>query len=87
MRGSTVIVTAVDNGNSARLFTGLICKLGDTNNSHDCRSQDADIILEHPSSSRQHAIIKFQADSNQRTLIDSGSAHGTFVNTKQLTKV
>eukprot|EP00281_Chroomonas_sp_CCMP1168_P007512 CAMPEP_0206268782 /NCGR_PEP_ID=MMETSP0047_2-20121206/31912_1 /ASSEMBLY_ACC=CAM_ASM_000192 /TAXON_ID=195065 /ORGANISM="Chroomonas mesostigmatica_cf, Strain CCMP1168" /LENGTH=132 /DNA_ID=CAMNT_0053697167 /DNA_START=60 /DNA_END=455 /DNA_ORIENTATION=+ len=46
------------------------------------RKQDADICIEHPSSSRQHASLVLNAQGV--VLTDLGSAHGTFRNQQQL---
>ena len=52
-----------------------------------CRSADADVVLDHASISRQHATLCYQVDGNKWLVTDQGSAHGTFVNGKQVLKV
>lgn len=47
----------------------------------------ADVVLDHPSISRQHAAICFEAGTGRCLVIDLGSAHGTFLEGKQLQKV
>lgn len=50
----------------------------------DQEEDPAFLVLEHPSLSRVHALLAFDA-ANQRWLIqDMQSTHGTFVNRKQL---
>ena len=44
----------------------------------------ADIVLEHPSSSRLHAVIQFKAGTGEAFLYDAASAHGTFLNKRRL---
>ena len=44
----------------------------------------ADIVLEHPSSSRLHAVLQFKATTGEAFLYDAASAHGTFLNKKRL---
>ena len=48
------------------------------------RSPGSDIVLEHPSSSRLHAVLVFHATDGQAFLYDAGSAHGSFLNKKQI---
>ena len=43
----------------------------------------ADIVLEHPSVSRQHAVVQHR-DNGEIYLMDLGSTHGTFMNKKRL---
>lgn len=43
-----------------------------------------DILLDHQSISRQHAVIQFRANPEVAFLYDLGSSHGTFVNKKQI---
>lgn len=45
-----------------------------------------DIVLEHPSISRQHAIIQF-GKNDAVALIDLGSTHGTKVNKQSIPKL
>lgn len=44
----------------------------------------ADIVAEHPSASRLHAVIQFHAVSGDAFLYDAASAHGTFLNRRRL---
>ena len=44
-------------------------------------------MLDHASISRQHATVCYQLDGNKWLVTDQGSAHGTFVNGKQVLKV
>lgn len=51
-----------------------------------------DIVLDHPSSSRQHAALTFKKQQQQQegvmpVLSDLGSAHGTFINSRRITRV
>lgn len=46
-----------------------------------------DVVLDHASVSRQHAILCYQTDSNKWVIVDQGSAHGTSVNGKPTVKV
>ena len=48
------------------------------------RSPGSDVVLEHPSSSRLHAVLVFRATDGQAFLYDAGSAHGSFLNKKQI---
>lgn len=53
------------------------------------RSPDSDIVLEHPTISRYHAIIQYKSEfehgqSPGLFLYDCGSTHGTFVNKKRV---
>ena len=48
------------------------------------RSERWDFFLEHPSISRQHAVIQFSAEGGPPTLYDCSSVHGTFLNKKRL---
>ena len=51
----------------------------------DCgRAAVADVVLEHPSSSRLHAVIQFKAGTGEAFLYDAASAHGTFLNKRRL---
>merc|ERR1711879_824408 len=43
----------------------------------------ADVILQHPSISRQHAVI-LHGKSGNMYLMDLGSSHGTYVNDRRL---
>ncbi|GAX81620.1 hypothetical protein CEUSTIGMA_g9048.t1 [Chlamydomonas eustigma] len=44
------------------------------------RSTDCDIVVEHPSASRLHAVIQYNGDTKEACLWDCGSTHGTFLN-------
>jgi pSer/pThr/pTyr-binding forkhead associated (FHA) protein len=46
------------------------------------RSKEADIVAEHPSTSRLHAVLQFQGSAAY--LVDCGSTHGTTLNQKKL---
>jgi len=48
------------------------------------RSPDRDIVLHDPLVSRQHAVITHEA--NTWTILDQNSSHGTFLNSKRVTK-
>ena len=48
------------------------------------RSPGCDFLLEHPSASRLHAVLQYRSSDGCAFLYDAGSAHGTFVNKKQL---
>lgn len=41
-------------------------------------------MLEHPSSSRLHAVLQFNGETRQALLYDANSAHGTFVNKRRV---
>lgn len=43
-----------------------------------------DLVQQHPSISRLHAILQFQGDKAGPQLFDTGSLHGSFVNKKQI---
>ena len=43
-----------------------------------------DIVLEHPSSSRVHAVLQFNGETRDAYLYDANSAHGTFVNRRRI---
>ena len=60
------------------LELGRICL-----NPHRMFAGCADIVLEHPSSSRLHAVIQFKA-TGEAFLYDAASAHGTFLNKRRL---
>lgn len=49
-------------------------------------SANADVVLDHASVSRQHAILCYQTDSNKWVIVDQGSAHGTSVNGRSVVK-
>lgn len=44
------------------------------------RQPDSDLVLEHPSVSKRHAILKWDASVGRCTLEDLGSTNGTFLN-------
>lgn len=50
------------------------------------RKDDCDIVLDHPSISRYHAVVQFRAgeENSGFYLYDLGSTHGTFVNKQQV---
>ena len=48
------------------------------------RAPGCDVVLEHPSISRLHAVIQFRAADGLPSLYDAGSVHGTFVNKKRV---
>ena len=53
------------------------------------RSPDSDVVLEHPTISRYHAIIQYKSEYEHGQpaglyLYDCGSTHGTFINKKRL---
>ncbi len=48
------------------------------------RSPGSDFVLEHPSASRLHAVLQYRGGDGQAFLYDAGSAHGTFLNKKQI---
>lgn len=48
------------------------------------RSPGSDFVLEHPSASRLHAVLQYRGEDGQAFLYDAGSAHGTFLNKKQI---
>eukprot|EP00878_Enallax_costatus_P023914 GHUV01025478.1.p1 GENE.GHUV01025478.1~~GHUV01025478.1.p1 ORF type:complete len:446 (+),score=174.04 GHUV01025478.1:427-1764(+) len=48
------------------------------------RSPTADILLEHPSASRLHAVLQYDGSSREAFLFDCGSTHGTYLNKDRL---
>ena len=48
------------------------------------RTPDNDVVLEHPSSSRTHAVIQFARGAAEAFVFDNGSTHCTFVNKRRL---
>ena len=48
------------------------------------RSPGCDLLLEHPSASRLHAVLQFRGRDGAAFLLDAGSAHGTFLNKRRL---
>ncbi len=52
------------------------CKFG--------RAPGCDVVLEHPSISRLHAVIQFGGPDGLPSLYDAGSVHGSFINKKRV---
>lgn len=48
------------------------------------RTPGSDFVLEHPSASRLHAVLQYRGSDGKAFLYDAGSAHGTFLNKKQM---
>ena len=48
------------------------------------RTPNNDVVLEHPSSSRLHAVLQFANGSEEIFVHDCGSTHGTTVNKRRL---
>jgi pSer/pThr/pTyr-binding forkhead associated (FHA) protein len=48
------------------------------------RSPTTDILLEHPTASRLHAVLQFRGKDGAAFLIDCGSTHGTFINKQRV---
>ena len=48
------------------------------------RTPENDVVLEHPSSSRLHAVLQFSGGTTEAFVYDPGSTHGTFVNKRKL---
>jgi len=48
------------------------------------RAPGCDVLLEHPSISRLHAVIQFRASDGLPSLFDAGSVHGSFINKKRV---
>jgi len=44
------------------------------------RQPDCDLVVDHPSVSKQHAMLRWDAKSGRATLQDQGSTNGTFLN-------
>jgi hypothetical protein len=44
------------------------------------RQPDCDLVLEHPSVSKMHAVLRWDSEKNSCTVQDSGSTNGTFLN-------
>ena len=44
----------------------------------------ADVVVEHPSSSRLHAVVQFNSETGDAFLFDAGSAHGTLLNRRRI---
>ena len=49
------------------------------------RTPASDMVLEHPSASRLHAVLQFRSADGHAFLYDAGSAHGTFLNKNLIT--
>ena len=52
-----------------------------------CRSPAADVVLDHPSLSRQHAAVCYNRLTGQWVILDLNSAHGTTADGRPVTKV
>ena len=74
-------------------FSLEVLKDGSIIETIDCRGRDHlrfgrtpnnDVVLEHPSSSRLHAVLQFTDSSEDVFIHDCGSTHGTFVNKRRL---
>ena len=50
------------------------------------RAPDADILLDHPSTSRLHAVLQFRDEDDAAFIYDAGSTHGTYLNKKKINK-
>lgn len=48
------------------------------------RSPGCEVVLEHPSISRLHAVIQFKREDGLPYLYDAGSVHGTSLNKKRI---
>lgn len=48
------------------------------------RHPSCDVVVEHPSTSRLHAVIQFKGGTTEAYVLDCGSAHGTFVNKRRV---
>lgn len=48
------------------------------------RAPDNDVVLDHPSSSRLHAVLQFQQETGLAYLYDPGSTHGVMVHKKRI---
>lgn len=48
------------------------------------RSPGCDVVLEHPSASRLHAVIQFREDNGLPYLYDASSVHGVFINKRRI---
>lgn len=48
------------------------------------RSPTADFTLEHPTSSRLHAVLQYNGSTKEAFVYDCGSTHGTFINKNKL---
>ena len=52
-----------------------------------CRAPTADVVLDHPSLSRQHAAVCYNRLSKEWVVLDLDSAHGTKADGKPAPKV
>ncbi|GFH18669.1 FHA domain-containing protein, partial [Haematococcus lacustris] len=48
------------------------------------RQPTCDFVLEHPSASRLHAVLQFNAGTGAAYLYDNASTHGSFVNKQRV---
>lgn len=48
------------------------------------RGQTCDFVLEHPSASRLHAVLQYNAETREAFIYDAGSSHGTFLNKERI---
>eukprot|EP00798_Chlamydomonas_sp_ICE-L_P001333 gene1333-32690_t len=48
------------------------------------RAVTADVVIEHPSSSRLHAVLQYNGDTKEAFIYDNKSTHGTFLNKKRI---
>ena len=48
------------------------------------RSPACDVVLEHPSSSRLHAVIQFREENGLPYLYDAASVHGVLINKRKI---
>jgi hypothetical protein len=44
------------------------------------RQPDCDLVLDHPSVSKMHAVLKWDASNKRCSVLDQGSTNGTFLN-------
>lgn len=44
----------------------------------------ADVVVEHPSTSRLHAVVQFKGETGEAFLFDTGSVHGTQLNRRRI---
>lgn len=48
------------------------------------RTSANDFVLEHPSSSRLHAVLQYNGETKAASLYDCGSTHGTYLNKQRI---
>lgn len=48
------------------------------------RTPDNDVVLDHPSSSRLHAVVQYRGQDGAAFLYDAGSTHGVYLNKKRV---